>query len=686
MADTDGILLEINRSIERASGYPRAELVGSSWLDRFVPERERPRARTLFAGPEARDVEGVALAFRARSGEERRILWSSHVSRDGAGGTAVLLVGQDVTARLLVGPDDGEALFREVQQLAKLGSWELDLGTNSLHWSDEIFSIFELDPARFGASYEAFLAAIHPEDREKVDATYRTSVAQRTSYEIVHRLRMPDGRIKWVQERGRTHYDREGRPVRSMGTVQDISGQMEARLRLRNILDGMQAFVGLCDLEGHLVEINRAPLDVIGLRREDLLGRVVWDSELLRHQREAVREGWRRAAQGESERLDLVAQLAPGKEMVLDAMFTPLRDAHGKIEGVIASAIDVTERRHAEQAAELKTAAIEVSLSAIGFADLAGRLTYANASFLSLWGFREAGEALGRDVSSLWENPSEAAAITRGVVQHGAWKGELTAVRKDGAKRRLLVTANLVRDAAGQPSVLMGSFMDLTDRVEAERKVHAHLKEKETLLREIHHRVKNNLQVISGLLYFQGKKLRAPEDAAVLEELRQRVFALALVHERLYQSSDVAHIDLGEYLRTLVGELRRSYERRSNIEVVVAGDAPALELELAQPVGLIVCELVTNSIKYAFPDGRAGKVRVHISSQGQQVVLDVDDNGVGFPPGFSPASRSSFGWELVRMLVGQLSGKLELTSAGGAHVRITFPVPAVQPPGEGSPS
>jgi PAS domain S-box-containing protein len=133
-----------------------------------------------------------------------------------------------------------EARLAEAQRLARLGSWDLDLVDNRLQWSAEIYRIFELDPARFGASYEAFLAAIHPDDREAVNRAYTESVANRTPYEITHRLRMPDGRIKYVHERCETRYDDQGRPLRSIGTVQDITAQHLAEVELarhREILE-----------------------------------------------------------------------------------------------------------------------------------------------------------------------------------------------------------------------------------------------------------------------------------------------------------------------------------------------------------------------------------------------------------------------------------------------------------------
>jgi PAS domain S-box-containing protein len=116
-----------------------------------------------------------------------------------------------------------EANLQEAHAIARMGRWELDLAANRLFWSEGIYNIFEVSPDNFAASYEAFLGFIHPEDRELVDQAYSQSVKDKTPYEVTHRLLMPDGRTKWVNEIGRTEYDPHGRPVRSYGTVKDIT-------------------------------------------------------------------------------------------------------------------------------------------------------------------------------------------------------------------------------------------------------------------------------------------------------------------------------------------------------------------------------------------------------------------------------------------------------------------------------
>lgn len=158
-------------------------------------------------------------------------------------------------------------LLNETQKLAHIGSWELDLVSNTLIWSDELYSIFELLPSDFGPTYETFLQGVHPDDRELVNKTYRKSVQQAIPYEIVHRLLMPDGRVKIVQVRGETEY-KDGRPVRSYGSMQDITEVKlveEEQHKLACLVERSRDFIGIASMDGHIIYLNNAAIDLIGL-------------------------------------------------------------------------------------------------------------------------------------------------------------------------------------------------------------------------------------------------------------------------------------------------------------------------------------------------------------------------------------------------------------------------------------
>jgi len=218
---------------------------------------------------------------------------------------------------------------------------------------------------------------------------------------------------------------------------------------------------------------------------------------------------------------------------------------------------------------------------------------------------------------------------------------------------------------------------EISERKRAEETTKASLAEKEVLLKEIHHRVKNNLQVISSLLYLQSKRIGDPETLDMFQDSQHRVRSMALVHERLYQTEDLAQVNAAEYIQTLASYLFRSYQVRTGqirLEVNV-GDV-ALGIDTAVPCGLLINELVSNSLKHAFPNGREGMIFVdlNLTSDGNYL-LAVSDDGVGLPDDSDPADNKSLGLQLVNALVGQLEGTIDLDTSKGTRFEILFPAP-----------
>jgi two-component sensor histidine kinase len=214
---------------------------------------------------------------------------------------------------------------------------------------------------------------------------------------------------------------------------------------------------------------------------------------------------------------------------------------------------------------------------------------------------------------------------------------------------------------------------EITDRKRAEEQIKASLKEKEVLLKEIHHRVKNNLQVISSLLYLQSQNIVDKRALRMFQDSQNRVRSMALVHERLYQSKDLARIDFAEYARNLASYIFRSYGVNSDlIKPEIHVDDIALGIDAAVPCGLILNELVSNSLKHAFPNGKKGQIRVGLSADNDKFTLMVSDNGVGFPKDLDFRNTESLGLQLVNTLVAQLEGTIELDRSMGTAFEITF--------------
>jgi two-component system, chemotaxis family, CheB/CheR fusion protein len=227
---------------------------------------------------------------------------------------------------------------------------------------------------------------------------------------------------------------------------------------------------------------------------------------------------------------------------------------------------------------------------------------------------------------------------------------------------------------AGAVTMLL-AIDDVTEQTHADERLKASLAEKEVLLREIHHRVKNNLQIIESLLALQFGNLQDPDIRTLLEDSQRGIGAMALVHEQLYTSADLARIDLGSYVKSLTEQLSHASVRLGLIGIHLQADEVLLTPDAAIPCGLILTELISNALKYAFPAGQPGEVHVELRApHGQEVTMVVRDTGVGFPEDLDFRHTESLGLQLICLLTEQLQGTISLERRPGTTFTLTFPV------------
>jgi PAS domain S-box-containing protein len=341
---------------------------------------------------------------------------------------------------------------------------------------------------------------------------------------------------------------------------------------------------------------------------------------------------------------------------------------------------DITERLRAEAALRESEMRYRMIGDLIPFGvwacDSSGNFTFLSQSFLTVLGI-----SLDEVRKKGWmhllprEDFDRTIADWRQCVQMGSfWDYEYRIADANGKVFIVLSRGAPHFDDAGKITSWVGIHLDITERKRYEERLEASLREKEVIIKEVHHRVKNNMQVISGFLQLQANYIDDPVAIDKLNESQQRVRTMALVHEKLYQSKSLGVINAAEYIKSLVADLLNSYSIETRVDVNVDVDDVSINLDMAIPCGLIINELVTNSVKHAFTGREVGKLNVILHHREDHTfVLTVSDDGAGLPADFETRSMASLGMQLVHVLTRQLGGELKTESQNGARFTIVFP-------------
>ena len=304
-----------------------------------------------------------------------------------------------------------------------------------------------------------------------------------------------------------------------------------------------------------------------------------------------------------------------------------------------------------------------------------GRFQYVNRAWSQTLGYSEL-EAARMDLSAIVHPESRVECMqTFDRVLSGDRDGRVEAVFVDRNGKAIAVEGSVSRHLVdGTPVATRGIFRDVTARLHAEERLRASLREKEVLLKEIHHRVKNNLQLISSLMSLHLNLVQDELTADALRDSQARIRSIALIHENLYGTADLAQVELAAYLRKLMNSVGETYGTPpQGVRFTVEADEVFLDVETATPCGLIVSELVSNSLKHAFPDGRTGEIRVELRSvPAGEIRLTVSDDGVGLPEDMEFPGTESLGTQLVATLVDQLEGTIAVSGDDGAAFEVTF--------------
>lgn len=596
---------------------------------------------------------------------------------------------------------ESEARLAESQQVARLGNWDYDLATGKITWSKGLFKLFQKDPALNAPNYEENSLLYHTEDRPKLHQAVERAISTGEPYKLVLRAFKADGTMMYVEDIGNAQFNSQEKVIRLYGTAQDITEKESALIErqtvlrerqraeqelrekeqfLSSIYNGVNNLIFVIDVvdnDFHIVGLNPAYERITGLLLRDIKGKTL-QQILPKTVATTVRKHYQDCMQaGDTISYEEHFYIKQQDTWWITNL-TPLRDENSRIYRIIGSSINITDQKRAQQMLELQaviTRNMAEGLCLIRFND--GVIVYTNPKFEQIFGY-EAGELIGQHISIInYEDGNATAtevyeAIAVVVIQDGEATYEVQNIKKDGTPFWGRATTS-VFEHPEYGTVLVTVQQDITEQRATEEKIKASLKEKEVLLKEIHHRVKNNLGIVSSLLQMQSRRTQDSQARDILRDSQNRIASIALVHEKLYRSNDLANIDFAQYIPDLTTHLFDSYNVSSNcIRLNIQVEDVSLDIETAIPCGLIINELVSNALKYAFPHNRGGEIQVRLfQDKDQSLTLIVQDNGIGLPAEFDNEKAKTLGITLVQGLVKQLRGKLEVQSQAGTEFKIS---------------
>jgi PAS domain S-box-containing protein len=529
------------------------------------------------------------------------------------------------------------------------------------------------------------LEFVVPEHRQKSTATLEMALRDEHTREIEVDIYAKDGSIHTILfSSGQILIHGDGSPTSILVTGIDITARKQAEGEINKLLATIETAkeaINITSADGTIMYTNDAMDELFGYKKGELIGKhpsVLNAGPTPEDVTKRIIHTIKKEGYWEGE---IYNKRKDGADFISYARISALKDEDGRIIHYLSTQHDITERKQAEKALRQTRDYLE---NLFNFAnapiivwDPSFTVTRFNRAFEHLTG-RSATEVVGKPLDILFPHDEcgEAMTLIRRTVAGERWEVvEIPILHKDGTVRVVLWnSATLYAEDGTTPIATIAQGQDITERKRAEEQIKASLREKEILLREIHHRVKNNLQIISALLNLQSKHAKDKETLEIFRESQNRIKSMALIHDQLYQFKDLAKINMAEYIQKLTTDLFYSYGvGRDRIELKLNAHDVLLGVNTAIPCGLIINELVSNSLKHAFQDRMKGEICIDFRSNNDHAfTLIVSDSGVGFPRDLDFRNTETLGLQLVITLVEQLKGTIELDRGTGTTFKITF--------------
>lgn len=690
----DGTLVEANRTALSATGVSEADVLGrpfwdTAWWAHDAAQRERLKAAVARAAGGEQDR--FEAHHPAAGGGRVWVDFSLTPFRDDTGRVVLLIPeGRDITERKRTEAAlrQSEQRFRRAFESAAIGMALVSPEGRWLQVNTALCALVGYTEAELLAS--DFQTLTHPDDLEAdLNLVRRVLAGTLPGYQLEKRYFHKNGQTVHVLVAVSLVWDADGRPVHFVAQIKDVTARKRAEQQLRasdallrQFIKHAPAAVAMFDTELRYLQTSDRWLVDYELTDRSVVGRSQYD--VFPDLPDRWKQIHQRVLAGAVEGCDEDAFVRDDGSVVwVQWECRPWYESDGAVGGLIMFTQLNTARKRTEAALraseELYRSVVESLAEGVVVQDADVAIMTCNDRACAVLGLTR-DQMTGRtSLDPRWRTVYEDGTPMPGA-EHPSMRVLRTGAPVFGAVMGVCKPAGelawlrvnvvpVARTGDGPGPATVASFHDITAARALDERVRASLREKELLLKEIHHRVKNNLQIVSALLDLQSGFTTDRAALALFASSRGRVRSMALVHERLYKSHDVARVDFGEYARALATDLFRAYRASDDeVRLEVSATAPPLSLDVAIPCGLLLNELMSNCFKHAFAGGRGGTLCVSLTADGDARELTVADDGPGLPPEFDFRNSASFGLQLVCTLVEQLSGTVEARGPGTVFV------------------
>jgi PAS domain S-box-containing protein len=525
---------------------------------------------------------------------------------------------------------------------------------------------------------------IHPDDRQMVWDTIQTSLNENKPFKVIYRITTSNYENKIVWEQGRGIFSFDGSLLALEGFITDITERVinekeikKSEAYYKTIFENTGTATIIIEDNTIISLANSEFVKLSGYSKEELENKKSWTDLIIEEDMEKVMDyhNSRRSIKSTPKNYEIkfVNKNNEIRDIYLTVALLPYTQKR------LISFLDITDKKESTKALKESQKKykdlVELLPQPIFESNLKREVTFTNQIGFKMFGYNQEDLARGLDLLQLLDSKDHTKAIEnvqRSLKREELFVEEYNGLKKDGTSFPILVYSNTLKH---EDKVVgsRGVIIDLTDIKNVENNLKSSLKEKEILLREIHHRVKNNMQIISSLLNLQTKYVNDEEAVNVLKESQNRVKSMAIIHEKLYQSKDLTKINFVDYIQSLILNLFYSYniDKKRIIPILKIEDI-SLNIETAVPCGLIISELISNSLKYAFPNNINGEITISLKSKQDTYQLCICDNGIGLQEDINFNDLKTLGLLLVNSLTEQIDGKMTIHREQGTQFEITF--------------